>query len=83
MKTGLSHDVISEFVSITTNLNTTKEERTMYGTIVQDGERKYVKIDGSDMVTPVDTTASVKAGNRVTVIIKNHAIYLTAIGRWY
>lgn len=51
---------------------------TMKGTIVMQGEKIYVKIDGSDNLTPVVTTAQVVDGDRVMVTISNHVA--TVIG---
>lgn len=51
---------------------------TMKGTIVMQGDKIYVKIDGSDNLTPVVTTAQVVDGDRVMVTISNHVA--TVIG---
>lgn len=77
MKANLSSELISQFVNVTTDKKKSNESITMYGTIVQNGEQKYVKIDGSEMVTPVDTTAIIKDGDRVTIVIKNHTAIVT------
>ena len=74
----LSNDLISQFVKIT-NDNTKKavSEVTVYGTVVEDNGVKYVKIDGSDLLTPVETTTDMVDGERVTVMIKNHSATVT------
>lgn len=74
---ALSNELISQFVKVTKDDNTTKNESTVYGTTVSYNGSLYVKIDGSDLLTPVETTADMKAGERVTVMIKNHAATVT------
>lgn len=74
---ALSTDLISQFVKVTTEKPKTKKEETVYGTIVVDGKSKYVKIDGSDLLTPVSSTADTNNGERVTVLIKNHSAIVT------
>lgn len=74
----LSNDLISKFVKITTD-NTKKEtkEATLYGTTVEYNGEMFVKIDGSDLLTPVDTTSDIKEDERVTVMIKDHSAVVT------
>ena len=73
----LSNNVISQFVKIT-NDNKTKEENTKaYGTVVILGDEKYVRLDGSDLLTPVGTTTEIQNDERVTVSIKNHSAIIT------
>lgn len=73
---SLSNELISQFVKATKDNKKTPTETTVYGTVVYDG-RPYVKLDGSDLLTPVSTTADVKDGERVTVMIKNHTATVT------
>lgn len=69
---ALSNDLISEFVKVTKDDDKTKKETTVYGTaVVKDGVT-YVKIDGSELLTPISSTADAKDGERVSVLIKNH-----------
>lgn len=74
---GLSSDLISQFVKATNDKKRRKTETIVYGTIVISDGVKYVKLDGSDLLTPVETTANTKAGERVTVMIKNHTAMVT------
>lgn len=69
----LSNNIVSQFAKLTVN-NTKKpvSESIRYGTVVYDG-KTYVKLDGSDLLTPVQTTSSVKDGDRVSVMIKDHS----------
>ena len=72
----LSSDLISQFVKATKDEKSVSTETTLQGTIVYDG-RPYVKLDGSDLLTPVTTTADVQNGERVTVLIKDHTATVT------
>jgi hypothetical protein len=74
---SLSSDIISQFVKATKDDKKTIEETTLYGTTVEYDGKMYVKIDGSDRLTPVSTTADTKVNERVTVLIKNHAATVT------
>lgn len=74
---GLSHDIISEFVKITNDNKEKPKEGIVYATIVQGSDGKYVKIDGSDLLTPADTTTDIEDGERVTVMIKDHKATVT------
>lgn len=74
---SLSSDLISQFVKITNDNKDPKRETTTYGTIVKNGSSTYVKLDGSDLNTPVVSTAFVDDGDRVTVMIKNHTAIVT------
>lgn len=74
---ALSDELISAFVEVTNDQTETKQERTVYGTIIEHDGTKYVQLDGSDMYTPISTTSSVKVGDRVMVLIKNHTATVT------
>lgn len=74
---ALSSDLISQFAKITKDNTDTKKESTVYGTTVVHSGTTYVKLDGSDRLTPVSTTTDTKDGERVTVMIKNHTATIT------
>lgn len=75
---GLSNDLISQFVKATNdNVKTTKKETITYGTAVEYKGSMWVKLDGSELLTPISTTTSVKPDDRVTVMIKNHTAVVT------
>jgi hypothetical protein len=74
---NLSSDLISQFVKVTNDKTEIKKESTVYGTAVEYENAMYVKIDGSDILTPVETTAEMHDGERVTVTIKNHTAMVT------
>ena len=74
---GLSYDLISEFVKITNDKKETTKEGTVYATVIGGTDGKYVRIDGSDLLTPMDTTTDIEDGERVTLMIKDHKAIVT------
>lgn len=75
---GLTQDVISEFVKIANSGNKqTPTEATVNGTAVTYEGRMFVRIDGSDALTPVTPTVSMNDGDRVQVLIKDHTAVAT------
>lgn len=87
---ALSYELISQFAKLTKSDNKTNTESTVYGTIkVDENGNKYVKLDGSDQLTPLDdenrpvadttvnTAANANDGERVSVLIKNHTATVT------
>ena len=52
-------------------------EQTSYGTTVKYEDDIYVRLDGSDQLTPIETTTEIKEGQRVLVTIKNHSAIVT------
>lgn len=74
---GLSNDVISQFAKMTKSQNEDKKESVVYGTTLNYDGKICVMIDGSDTITPVVSTAEIKAGQRVTVLIKDHTATIT------
>ena len=75
----LTAELLSEFVKETTKTEDKrfKKDQNVYGTTVEYDGKIYVKIDGSDILTPVNTTVSMKGGERVIVTIKNHSADVT------
>lgn len=68
---SLSNKMVSEFVKVTKD--TPKAPNTSaYGKVVIYDDNKYVQLDGSDLLTPADTTVHVNDGERVTVSINGH-----------
>ena len=74
---ALSNDIISQFAKLTNSNKETNTESTLYGTIVISDGKKYVRLDGSNIDTPISSTANVKQNDRVMVMIKNHAAIVT------
>lgn len=75
---NLSNNLISEFAKLTKTNERSSSESTVNGTIVEYNGRLYVKLDGSDLLTPVKKTTSINSGERVMVMIKDHTA--TVIG---
>lgn len=73
MYLGLSNDLISQFVKMTNDSTDKKSGKShMYATAVKYDGSMYVKIDGSDLLTPVDTSSMLHENDRVIVDISNH-----------
>lgn len=68
----------SELVKLNKNYDK-KSETTSYGTIVQNEDKLYVKLDGAsdEILTPIDTVSFIAPGDRVMVTIKNHTAIVT------
>ena len=73
----LSSELVSQFVKITKDTKRTKVETTVYGTVVTYNGSKYVRLDGSELLTPVTMTVDAEAGERVIVRLKNHTATVT------
>lgn len=73
----LSDNLVSSFVEITKNDSKPKSEATLLGTVVKHGAKNYVKLDGSELLTPITSTAVVEHGDRVMVLIKDHSATIT------
>lgn len=67
---------ISEFAKLTNN-ETKTTDSTIYGTVKWVNEKLYVKIDGSEFITPATTESEVREGERVSVQIQNHSAVVT------
>lgn len=67
---------ISEFAKLTNN-ETKNADSTIYGTVKLVNEKLYVKIDGSEFITPATTESEVREGERVSVQIQNHSAVVT------
>lgn len=72
---ALDNFIVSDFVKATTEKKK-KNETTVFGTVnsyTDSDGRKYVKIDGAEELTPVMTTAELKEGDRVAILVKDHS----------
>lgn len=68
----LSRNIIKRYVAVTTPEKVTSNSDTRYGTVVNEGDELFVRIDGSSILTPVSSTIDLREGDRVLVLIKNH-----------
>ena len=74
---SLSKDLISQFVKATKDQTAVKKESIVHGTVVIYNDKTYVKIDGSDLLTPAESLSSVEEGERVSITIKDHTATIT------
>lgn len=74
---GLANDLVSQFVKSTNDTKKVSAGATYYGTIVQYNGEKFVKLDGSDFLTPISSTIVMEDGDRVLVTIKDHSAIVT------
>lgn len=74
---SISSELVSQFVRATNDSTGYSGETTAYGTIVVYGSTTYVRLDGSDILTPVVSTTEVNNGERVLVRLKNHTATVT------
>ena len=75
---NLPKNLIKEFVKVTNDSKKEPSEVYRYGKIVMHGSNPYIKIDGADTETPVDTTCHVDDGDRAMVLIKDHTATVTS-----
>ena len=69
---SLSNDLISQFIKVTNDTTGKKEKTKTYATVVESNGVMYVQLDGSELITPVDTTNILHEGDRVIVDINDH-----------
>lgn len=75
---ALSTDLISQFVKVTKDETKDNKGSTVYGEVVKYSNKDYVKIDGSDLLTPVSSSSIVvDDGERVAILIKDHNATVT------
>lgn len=79
-----SVDLINKVVSLAKDNEKKSKSTTLYGTVKKDGDKTYVRIDGSDILTPCTSTINVEHDERVRVVIANHEAVivgnLTSVG---
>jgi hypothetical protein len=68
---------VSQFAKLANYKPDEEKESTVYGTTVIQNGNKYVKLDGSELLTPASFTTNIANGERVTVLIKNHMAIVT------
>ena len=81
---ALSNELVSQFAKLLNDKKKSDSGTITYGKIIvkEDGQ-KYVRLDGSDVDTPIteeddpakaSTTTNIQNDDRVSVLIKNHAV---------
>lgn len=74
---GNVNNLATTFAKIIKEDAAATKDSTVYGTAVEFNGKMYVKLDGSERMTPIETTTSIKEGDRVTVLIKAHSATVT------
>ena len=57
---ALSNDLLTQFAKVIKPEEKKSSGSTVYGTVVEYNGEKYVKLDGSDLLTPVNTTSTIE-----------------------
>lgn len=74
----LPTEVISQFVQETNDSSkSTNSAKSFYGTAVVNNSGIYVRLDGSEALTPVSMATDAKNGDRVLVSIEDHKASIT------
>ena len=74
----LDSGLFRQFASLVNGSKKDKgSESTVYGTVVKNGDALYVRLDGSELLTPVSMAMEAENGDRVVVTIKNHTATVT------
>ena len=75
---SLPNELITKLVTVMNDNDTKKtNNEPVQGTIVKMGDVNYVRLDGSNLLTPVNTAVDVDDGERVLVSILNHTATVT------
>ena len=76
---ALSQDIVSQFAKAV-NKPEEKKEETIKGTVRIINGKEYVQLDGSssNIYTPVTSTVKTEDGDRVNVLLQNHAAQITS-----
>ncbi len=69
----LKDSMLKQFAELTNDSTNQDENKYLYGTVKIINDRKYVSLDGSNVLTPISTVAKVKDGERVLTTIENHS----------
>ena len=75
---ALSNDVVTQFAKLLDNNDNKDEGTVVKGTYKKINNIEYVQIDGSDILTPVETAVDAEDNERVQVLIKDHYAVVTA-----
>lgn len=73
----LSKVIIDDFAKVTNDDRHISQNTTLYGTIKVNGDKNYVQLDGSDLLTPCSSSVNVKDGERVMVVVGGHEAIVT------
>lgn len=73
----LSKVIIDDFAKVTNDDRHISQNTTLYGTIKVNGDKNYVQLDSSDLLTPCSSSVNVKDGERVMVVVGRHEAVVT------
>lgn len=73
----ISNELIQQLVRSALTVKETPKDNSLYGSVVVYGDDTYVKIDGSQQLVPVVSTATLSDGDRITVRIQDHEAVVT------
>lgn len=74
---SLPNKVIADFCEVVVTEDAKPAGSTSYGYVKVVDNATYVQLDGSEQLTPVNTSVGIKDGDRVIVSIKNHEAVVT------
>lgn len=70
---GVEQSLLNDFAKVVNKKEETNvSDKYLRGTVKIINDRKYVGLDGSNVLTPISTVAKVKEGERVLATIENH-----------
>ena len=73
----LSKVIIDDFAKVTNDDRRIPQNTTLYGTIKINGDKTYVQLDGSDLLTPCVSSVNIKDDERVMVVVGGHEAVVT------
>lgn len=73
---ALSNEIASQFAKTVANKDKSRSENAVYGTVVVRNGEKYVRMDGSDLLTPCGATVNAINDERVLILVKNHSVII-------
>lgn len=74
---SISNSLLNDFVDIITSKVEHKAKITSYGVLREVNGKKFVKMDGSEILTPITEALGAEDGDRVSVEIINHKAIIT------
>jgi len=70
---ALPSSLIKDFAALLDIRDDTDKDNIAYGVVTESEGELYVQLDGSDALTPINTTTNIKSGERVMVLIEKHS----------
>lgn len=73
----LPSSLVKEFANALRPKTSRSSERSVYGTVTSHDDGMYVRLDGSDVDTPVTASQNAEVGDRVIVMVKDRKAVIT------